>query len=89
MVVQFKFYSTLREIVGRETLKLRLRRGATVQTALDLVISRYGDAMEKKLSQKENWVIMVNDKNVKFMNDSETPLKDGDRISILSPLSGG
>ena len=89
LIVQFKFYSTMREIIGRETLKLRLRRGATIEAALEILIRRYGDTLRQKLSQKRNWVIMLNDRNITFLEDMETKLNDGDQIAILSPLSGG
>ncbi len=89
MIVHFKFYSTIREIVGRETLKLRLRRGATVETVLERLFTTYGKELKKRLSKRENWVIMLNDKNITFSNGLETSLNDGDKISILSPLSGG
>lgn len=89
LIVEIKFYSTLREVIGREALRLRLKRGATVQEVLGRLISRYGKKLKEKLSQRGNWVIMLNDRNIKFMNDLETSLKDGDCIAILSPLSGG
>ena len=89
MIIKIKFYSTLRAIVGKESLKLRLRQGATLQEVLDQLTGRYGGELKRKLAQSGNWLIMLNDKNIKFMNDLETLLKDGDRIAILSPLSGG
>ena len=89
MIIKIKFYSTLRAIVGKESLNLRLRQGATVQGVLGQLTGRYGYELKRKLAQSGNWVIMLNDKNIKFMNDLETSLKDGDRIAILSPLSGG
>ena len=89
LTVQFKFYSTMREVIGRETLKLRLRQGATIEAALEILIRRYGDTLRQKLSQKRNWVIMLNDRNITFLEDMETKLNDGDQIAILSPLSGG
>jgi MoaD family protein len=79
----------MREIIGRETLKLRLRQGATIEAALEILIRRYGDTLRQKLSQKRNWVIMLNDRNITFLEDMETKLNDGDQIAILSPLSGG
>jgi len=56
---------------------------------LEILIRRYGDPLRQKLSQKRNWVIMLNDRNIAFLNGTDTPLNDGDRIAILSPLSGG
>jgi len=89
LIVHLKFYSTLRRTVGKESLKVRLRRGATIRVVLNRLIVSYGDELKRRLVQRGNWVIMLNDKNIKFMNDLETPLNDGDRIAILSPLSGG
>jgi MoaD family protein len=89
MIVQFKFYAKLREIIGKETLKLNLKQGATVQEAFDRLVAKYGEEFEKGLPPRRNWVIMLNDKNIKFLNDFKTLLKHGDHIAILSPLSGG
>jgi MoaD family protein len=89
LIVEVKFYTTLREVTGRETLKLRLKHGATVEQALERLVRRYGQNLARKLSHRENWVVMLNDKNVAFLNGFETILKDGDRLAILSPLSGG
>jgi MoaD family protein len=89
MFIQIRFYVKLREIIRRETLKLNLKRGSTVKEALNLLSSRYGKELKRRLSGQGNWVIMLNDKNIKFQKDLETPLKPGDQIAILTPLSGG
>jgi MoaD family protein len=89
LTVEIRFYSVLREVVGRETLMLRLRQDATIETMLDRLFTVYGDRLRKKLLKETNWVIMLNDRNIQFLKNRETPLSDGDRIRILSPLSGG
>jgi molybdopterin synthase sulfur carrier subunit len=33
--------------------------------------------------------IYVNDEDIRFMNKEETPLKDGDSISIVPAIAGG
>lgn len=88
MVVFLKVYATLREIIGKEALTLNLREGAPVQAALDQLIARYGKEVGKMLFGR-SLVIMLNNRNIEFLEDLKTPLKHGDRIAILPPLSGG
>jgi molybdopterin synthase sulfur carrier subunit len=87
MVVFLKVYANLREIIGKEAVTLSLRKGASVQGALHRLIARYGEEVERGLGRK--LVIMLNDRNIEFLEGLDTPLQDGDRIAILPPLSGG
>lgn len=88
MVVFLKVYANLREIIGKEAVTLILRKGASVQGALDRLIARYGEEVGKMVFGR-NLVIMLNDRNVEFLEGLNTRLQDGDRIAILPPLSGG
>jgi len=89
MIIHFKFYTKLRDIIGRETVKLNLKKGSTIQAGFNRLIAKFGKEVEKELSDRRHWVIMLNDKNINFLNDLNTSLKHGDRIAILSPLAGG
>ena len=88
MIVFLKVYANLREIIAKEALSLNLRKVAPVQAALDRLTARYGEDVGKMLFGR-NLVIMLNDRNIEFLGGLETPLKHGDRIAILPPLSGG
>ncbi len=33
--------------------------------------------------------IYVNDEDIRFLHDQETPLKDGDEVSIIPAIAGG
>lgn len=88
MIVFLKVYANLREIIAKEAVTLTLRKGASVRAALNRLIARYGEEVEKGLFGR-NLVIMLNDRNIEFLGGLETPLKHGDRIAILPPLSGG
>jgi MoaD family protein len=89
LIISLKFYSVLRTVVGREELRLRLKGGARVREAVDQLNRRYGDDMRRRLARRDDWIIMLNDRNIRYLKDLETPLADGDRIDILAPLSGG
>lgn len=88
MVIFLKIYANLREIIGKEALTLNLRKGGPVQAVLNQLTARYGGKVEKMLFGRR-LVIMLNDKNIEFLEGLKTPLKHGDRIAILPPLSGG
>lgn len=55
---------------------------------------RYGTALTQKLLDQEGRLnpiinIYVNGRNVRFTGGLETPLKEGDKISILPAVAGG
>jgi len=88
MVVSVRLYAHIREVVGKEKLQLNLGRGATIQLLLSRLMAKYGRKVGEMLRGR-NLVVMLNDKNIEFLDGPETSLEDGDRISILPPLSGG
>ena len=42
-----------------------------------------GESIQKYLS------VYLNEKDIKFLEKEETPVKDGDKIAIVSAVSGG
>ncbi len=76
--------------VSRE-LKMQAQNLREVIRALG---ERYGAALTQKLLDQEGKLnpivnIYVNGRNVRFTGGLETPLKEGDKISILPAVAGG
>ena len=68
-------------------------QGSTVGELLTDLTTRY-DGLRKHLYTEEgrlrNFVnVYLNDEDIRYLNALETPLSDGDVISILPALAGG
>lgn len=69
-------------------------KASTFNEALNQLVKRYGDAFKERIfdsSGKLNRFLnfYVNGKNVRFINYTNTPLKDTDELTILPSTSGG
>jgi MoaD family protein len=78
-------------IGGEREVKVR---ASTLIEALNALAEKYGDGLRGKLFDGEGkpkrlLSFYVNGKNVRFLKGLETPLKDGDEVSILPSVSGG
>ena len=68
-------------------------QGASVKEVLGSLTSRYPE-LGKKLFKGENEVnrfinLYVNDEDIRFMENLDTPVKDGDELSIVPAIAGG
>jgi len=85
----------IKEIVGQRLTEVNLPQGATVQDFLTYVRERWGDKLSARLFDPDSGVvlpyvrIMVNGQTIDYLEGVETPLKEGDEILILPPVSGG
>ena len=67
--------------------------GSTVSEALEALVSRYAGLRAHlfdgsgKLRAFVN--VYKNDEDIRFLSNLETPLKDGDEISIVPAIAGG
>lgn len=67
---------------------------STLSQAIDEIVARYGDAFRERVLDSSGKLkrllnFYVNGKNVRFLKQLETPLNDGDEISIIPLASGG
>jgi len=67
--------------------------GSTVGEALSALTLRYpgidGQVMEAEGSLHRFVNVYVNDDDVRYLSSLETPVKEGDEISILPAVAGG
>ncbi len=68
--------------------------GDTLGEVLDNLIQRYGNALKRKLCDKDGKPksfinIYINGKDMRFVEGLETKLKKNDEILILPAVSGG
>lgn len=89
MSLELRFFATFREAVGQKTLERDYPEGTTVGDVLTDLTEEYdvdlfeGDDLRPQLS------IMKNGKDVVHLDGLDTPLDDGDVLSVFPPVAGG
>lgn len=67
--------------------------GSTVAEALAELQRRFPGIQERLLDEKgevRRFVnVYVNEEDIRFLQNQQTPLKDGDEISIIPAIAGG
>ena len=89
-----KLFLTLREIVGKDVIDVKLPEGSTVLDLIELMTKKHGRAFSRYVFDEENKVqeflnFLINGKNVRYLNEFETMLNNGDSIVIIPPAAGG
>ncbi|HXH22512.1 MAG TPA: ubiquitin-like small modifier protein 1 [Dehalococcoidia bacterium] len=90
MTVEVKVTSVLQRIVGAKSVE---GEGKTVGELLDSIERRY-PGFKSQITQPDGSLhrfvnIYINDEDIRFLQSLETPVKDGDVLSILPALAGG
>lgn len=88
--ITIKMYATIREKFKEEKVELA---APTVIIAIRSLVEKYpilkDEVLDENLDLKNDYIYLVNGRNVEFLEKGETPLKDGDKISIFPPVAGG
>ncbi len=91
MSVQVRIPTPLRRLTGGEAVASA--NGATVGALIDDMESNH-PGMKERLCDEEGQVrrfvnIFVNGEDIRFLNNLETPVKDGDEVSVVPAIAGG
>lgn len=92
MAVKVEFFNTLRAALGG----VKAVEVEGVQTLRD-VMQKLEEMFPGKIlgevwdgeKLNEDYLIMINGRNVVFMGGIDAPVKDGDEISLFPPAAGG
>jgi MoaD family protein len=95
--VSVRFFTSLREIVGKKEETLKFLRGeeVTVEVVLETLRRRYGKQFVEYVYDRETGDVkgflqfLINGKSASTMKGLETELVDGDVLAILPPVGGG
>ena len=97
MQVYVRFFTSLRETVGKkeETLKFLEGEIITIDKVLKTLAQCYGESFveyvyDSKTGEVRGFLqFLVNGKSASTMKGLETELTDGDVLAILPPVGGG
>ena len=89
MAVEVKVTSVLQKVTGAKVVE---GEGATVAELLRNLDGRY-PGFKQQIMQDDHLHrfvnIYLNDEDIRYLKQLDTPVKDGDSISILPALAGG
>lgn len=81
MKVDLRFFSTYKDLVGKDRLSLSLPPGATLESLMRELVERF-----PRLKGYRDVVILAVNRD---FADSGTKLKDGDEVALMPPVGGG
>jgi len=92
--ITVKFFTTLREIVGKKEEQMEFPSPTTVEALLKQLSKSHGkdfvDYVFDELGNVRGHLqVLVNGKSITTMQGFKTKLNNGDQIAILPPVGGG
>jgi molybdopterin synthase sulfur carrier subunit len=92
--VKVKFFTTLREIVGKKEEQIEFSNPVTIQALLKRLSKTYGkefqDYIYDELGNVRGYLqFLVNGMSITTLQGFKTKLEEGDQLAILPPVGGG
>jgi molybdopterin synthase sulfur carrier subunit len=89
--MRVKIFSTLRSVVGAK--EVEVGAADTVGSVLEELITKHPALRERILDEDGNLQssinILVNGRNIRFLNGLDTPVKESDQLALFPPVGGG
>jgi len=94
MRVTVKFFTALREIVGKKEEEFEFSKGTTIKEVLRHLSESYGRTFKEYIYNEKGRIkshleFLINGKSITTLQGFETKVKDGDKIAIIPPVGGG
>lgn len=93
MQIELRFFANFRSAVGQKTVEREYPDGATVGEVLAAIEDEWpemaGDILDDDGSILPQLSVLKNGREVVHMEGRDTPLEDGDRLSVFPPVAGG
>jgi molybdopterin synthase sulfur carrier subunit len=92
--IKIKFFTTLREIVGKKDEQIQLSESTTLEVLLKQLSKKYGEDFEDYVYDELGKVrghlqFLINGKSASTAQGLKTKLREDDEIAILPPVGGG
>ena len=89
--VTITLYGAIAKIAGEKTTKIE---AITLKEAIDALIARYGESFKGRVYDQNGRLlrflnIYINGKDIRFLNNLNTELKDNDSVSLIPAVGGG
>ena len=90
MPVEVRVTSVLQRVLGAKSVEME---GGTIAEVLERINAQY-PGFREQITMEDGSLhrfvnIYVNDEDIRFMNQLQTPVEPGDVVSILPALAGG
>lgn len=93
MKVEVKFLATIRVITSESSIVLLCTHHDTAGTVMQMLIKKYKQKFKQVIMDKTNLKssikMIINGRDIEYLNGLDTKLKDGDVIVIIPPIAGG
>ncbi len=95
IAVKVRTILTLKKILGKGEVEISVPDKSTLGELLAMMVDRWGEELGSHLFEPKSTNIlphirlMVNGRDIAFLNRIETVLENGDEVLILPPVSGG
>jgi len=92
--VKVKFFTALREIVGKKEEQIEFSKPVTVEELLRHLSQRHGKRFKEYVYDEKGEVhshlhFLINGQSTTTLQGFKTKLKEGDQVAILPPVGGG
>lgn len=93
MEIEIRAFATFREAVGARTIRRDVPAGATVGDLLRALEREYADLEGTLLDTdgdvRRSVTVLRNGETVARLEGATTPLREGDRVALSLPVTGG
>ena len=94
MKIKVKTFANLRDILGKSEIEYEIKQGNTLRYLLENMCQKYGKSFEHQIKDSSTgaivpFLLLINDKTFRSVADLDTPLNEGDVVTIMLPFDGG
>lgn len=95
MNVKVRTILALKKIMGGGEVDLTIPEGSTLEDLIAILTKRWGMELASQLYEPESSTLrpyirlMVNGRDIAFLDRMKTVLQNGDEVLVLPPVSGG